>query len=140
MSDLMMVIEQLDASQQNLAATHHVAATTSAKADVSLTKDLAVALVRKLAVDDGFRLSYEANPAQALAAIGVSRDVIDRISPENLTPLKLADKQTFQEALELLRADAATICLCQIPPQIGIDVATPSRTKLAPLSVPFKVA
>jgi putative modified peptide len=95
--------------------------------DVILPKEYALVLLRKLADDDAFRHLYEANPVNALRAIGVPADVLASLPPAHQTPIKLAPKNTFQEALYQLIDEVAGVCICHTPPQIRLSIGTSTR-------------
>ena len=89
--------------------------------DTALTKDQGIALLTRLASDEGFRGRYEKSPGAALAEI-VPPATLAQVSAESLKPVKLADKAAFGEALKHLRNDAADVCLCQQPPTIRLNL------------------
>lgn len=95
--------------------------------DVILPKEYALVLLRKLADDDGFRHLYEANPVNALREIGVPSDVLASLPSGHQTPIKLAPKNTFQEALFQLIDEVAGVCICHTPPQIRLSMGTASH-------------
>ncbi len=76
-------------------------------ADSKLSREHALALLHKLANDDGFRSRYEQKPAAALAEMGVPLDTIVNLKGSCLAPTTLADKDHFMGAhAQLLNADA----------------------------------
>jgi len=84
-------------------------------ADTVLDKPHAVALLQKLSTDDKFRASYQANPRDALAGLGIPTDKL----PANTPPLTtLADKLVFAHAFAQVQADQADVCSCQHPPTV----------------------
>lgn len=93
--------------------------------DTVLLKAYALVLLRKLADDDGYRHRYECNPVQALREIGVPEDILGKLPPGHQTPIKLADKDTFRQALFQVIDDVASVCVCHSPPQIKFSIGTP---------------
>ena len=76
-------------------------------ADSKLSREHSLALLHKLANDDGFRGRYEQKPAAALAELGVSLETIVNLKGSCLAPATLADKAHFSNAHEKL-SNAAT--------------------------------
>jgi len=76
-------------------------------ADSKLSREHSLALLHKLANDDGFRSRYEQKPAAALAELGVPHETIVNLKGSCLAPTTLADKDHFMGAhAQLLNADA----------------------------------
>lgn len=61
----------------------------------SLTKEQGLALVKRLAEDDGFRALFEKDPASALTEIGMSAEEIAQLADKCLAPCQVAPKQDF---------------------------------------------
>ena len=78
-------------------------------ADSKLSREHSLALLHKLATDDGFRSRYEKKPAAALAELGVPHDTIVNLKGSCLAPITLADKAHFLDAHgKLARAEASS--------------------------------
>ncbi|HET7221763.1 MAG TPA: NHLP-related RiPP peptide [Rhodanobacteraceae bacterium] len=74
-------------------------------ADSKLSREHSLALLHKLANDDGFRSRYEQKPAAALAELGVPHETIVNLKGACLAPTSLADKSHFTRAhAELAKA------------------------------------
>ena len=67
-------------------------------ADSKLSREHSLALLHKLANDDGFRSRYEQKPAAALAELGVPHETIVNLKGSCLAPTTLADKDHFAQA------------------------------------------
>lgn len=104
--------------------------------DSKLSREHSLALLHKLATDDGFRSRYERKPAAALAELGVHQELIDSFSASSKRPIKLAPRTAFADALRHLRSDAAEVCLCQAAPQISLSVSARPDDKDS-VKVPF---
>jgi len=90
-------------------------------ADSKLSREHSLALLHKLANDDGFRSRYEQKPAAALAELGVPHETIVNLNGSCLAPTKLADKPHFQTAHEHLSAAAADESLTMIIPTVKLN-------------------
>src|SRR6185312_13659689 len=64
-------------------------------ADSKLSREHSLALLHKLANDDGFRSRYEQKPAAALAELGVPHETIANLKGSCLAPASLANKDHF---------------------------------------------
>jgi putative modified peptide len=115
-------------------STTHVQGHTLA--DSKLTHERSLALLHKLATDDGFRSRYEQNPAAALAELGVPQELIDGLPASSKAPLKLAPRPTFADALEHFRRGVAEVYLCQSVPQVSLSISAQSTGK-DPVKIPF---
>ena len=71
-------------------------------ADSKLSREHSLALLHKLANDDGFRSRYEQKPAAALAELGVPHETIVNLTATCQITGKLADKTRFAEARQQL--------------------------------------
>ena len=60
-------------------------------ADSKLSREHSLALLHRLATDDGFRSRYEQKPAAALAELGVPHETIVNLKGSCLAPATLAD-------------------------------------------------
>jgi putative modified peptide len=89
-------------------------------ADSKLSREHSLALLHKLATDDGFRSRYEQKAATALAELGVPQELIDSLPATSVAPMKLAPHKAFADAVEQLKRGQAEVYLCQLPPQIGL--------------------
>ncbi|MBX3687995.1 MAG: NHLP-related RiPP peptide [Dokdonella sp.] len=67
-------------------------------AKATLTTEQTRQLVHRLATDDAYRSRFEANPAKALAELGVDGSVIDGLDAQCLQACKLGSKDVFQKA------------------------------------------
>lgn len=85
-------------------------------ADSKLSREHSLALLHKLANDDGFRSRYEQKPAAALAELGVPHETIVNLKGSCLAPASLANKEHFQAAHTQLTASAADQCLTMVVP------------------------
>lgn len=88
--------------------------------DTALTKDQGLALLTKLATDDGYRARFESKPAQALAEIGVPPALIVGLPSPCLIPRTLASKQEMAAARQRLAGDIDTSALALTVPSIKV--------------------
>jgi putative modified peptide len=95
-------------------------------ADSKLSRGHSLALLHKLATDDGFRSRYEQKPAAALAELGVPHETIVNLKASCLAPTRLADKGHFQTAHVQLTAAAADQCVGMIVPTVRMDFGSGS--------------
>ena len=95
-------------------------------ADSKLSREHSLALLHKLATDDGFRSRYEEKPAAALAELGVPHETIVNLKASCLAPTSLADKGHFQAAHARLTAAAADQCVGMIVPTVRMDFGSGS--------------
>lgn len=95
--------------------------------DDVLPTQYALVLLRKLSDDDTYRALYEKSPAQALREIGVPENLIIKLPP-SYHSIKLASKLVFQTALYQVIDNVATICLCQVPPQVRLALGEGATT------------
>jgi putative modified peptide len=102
-------------------------------ADSKLSREHSLALLHKLANDDGFRSRYEHKPAAALAELGVPQELIDSLPATSVAPMKLAPHHAFANAVEQLKHGQAEVYLCQLPPQIGLWPGAATKK----INVPF---
>ena len=85
-------------------------------ADSSLSREHSLALLQKLATDDGFRSRFEQKPAAALAELGVPHDTIVNLNAACLSSRTLADKDAFVDARQQLLNAGAEACIQMIIP------------------------
>lgn len=90
-------------------------------ADSKLSREHSLALLHKLATDDGFRSRYEQKPAAALAELGVPLDTIVNLKASCLAPATLDTKDVFSNAHAKLANAAADECLMMTPPLVKFD-------------------
>lgn len=90
--------------------------------DSKLSREHSLALLHKLATDDGFRSRYEQKPTAALAELGVSLETIVNLKATCLAPATLADKGELSKAHAELAKAAANECLMMMPPQVKLDL------------------
>lgn len=92
-------------------------------ADSKLSHEHSLALLHKLATDDGYRARYEQNPAAALAEVGIPGDTIIAFSAKCETKGTLASKEAFATAYRQLAAASADACVSMyVPsPQLRFD-------------------
>lgn len=90
-------------------------------ADSKLSHEHSLALLQKLATDDGFRSRYEQSPAAALAEIGVPDETIAGLKASCTKPTILANKAHFAAAHRELASAAADACLGMITPESRLD-------------------
>jgi len=90
-------------------------------ADSKLSREHSLALLHKLANDDGFRSRYEQKPAAALAELGVPHETIVNLKATCLAPTTLADKAHFSTAHQHLTSAATTYCLDFVVPNVKLD-------------------
>jgi len=95
-------------------------------ADSKLSREHSLALLHKLANDDGFRSRYEQKPAAALAEMGVPHETIVNLKGSCLAPATLADKGQFVEAHKDLADAAADCCVGMVIPTIKLDFGSNS--------------
>ncbi len=91
-----------------------------------LTHEHSLALLHKLATDDGFRSRYEQSPAAALAELGVPQETIANLKASCRQPTTLAAKSHFADAHKALSQAAADACVGMFIPTIKLDFG-PSR-------------
>jgi putative modified peptide len=85
-------------------------------ADSSLSKEQGLALLKRLAQDDGFRAHYEQKPAEALHQLGVPAEQIVRLPGRCICPGKIASKQAMEQARQRLEANLDTAALSFVVP------------------------
>ena len=93
-------------------------------ADSSLSREHSLALLHKLATDDGFRSRYEQKPAAALAELGVPHETIVNLKASCLAAQPLADKEHFQTAHAQLTTSAADQCLTMVVPSSKMGIGS----------------
>lgn len=93
----------------------------SLQTDSKLSREHSLALLQRLATDDGFRSRYEQKPAAALAELGVPHETIVNLKASCLAPTTLADKGHFVEAHKDLANAAADCCVGMVIPSIKMD-------------------
>ncbi|MGA8277706.1 MAG: NHLP-related RiPP peptide [Rhodanobacteraceae bacterium] len=81
-----------------------------------MTRDEAVALLRKLSSDDAFRTLFEKDPAAALKQIGFDNNEIAALPSSATKPESLPSKEQFQEALGEVLESGASDHVCMIVP------------------------
>lgn len=90
-------------------------------ADSKLSREHSLALLHKLATDDGFRSRFEEKPAAALAELGVPLETVVNLKASCLTAQTLADKAHFGEAHADLANAAAGSCMAMLVPSVKMD-------------------
>ena len=90
-------------------------------ADSKLSREHSLALLHKLATDDGFRSRYEEKPAAALAELGVSLETIVNLKASCLNSVALAEKSHFANAYVELSNATADNCLMMNQPNAKLD-------------------
>lgn len=90
-------------------------------ADSKLSREHSLALLHKLATDDGFRSRYEHKPAAALAELGVPHETIVNLKASCLAPAALAAKSHFVIAHGELSNATADNCLMMNQPNANLD-------------------
>ncbi|TAM96189.1 MAG: putative modified peptide [Rhodanobacteraceae bacterium] len=90
-------------------------------ADSKLSREHSLALLHKLATDDGFRSRYEQKPAAALAELGVPHETIVNLKATCLAPAILATKDLLAKAHRELSNAAADACVGMNPPTSKLD-------------------
>lgn len=90
-------------------------------ADSKLSREHSLALLQKLATDDGFRSRFEQKPTAALAELGVPRETIVNLKASCLAPNTLADKDHFAEAHKELANATADRCVGMNIPSVKLD-------------------
>ena len=90
-------------------------------ADSKLSREHSLALLHKLATDDGFRSRYEQKPAAALAELGVPHETIVNLKGSCLAPASLPDKERFQAAHTEWAAVATDECLMMSWPNVKLS-------------------
>lgn len=90
-------------------------------ADSKLSREHSLALLHKLATDDGFRNRYEQKPAAALAELGVPHETIVNLKASCLAPTALAEKSHFASAHGDLSNATADNCLMMNQPNANLD-------------------
>ncbi|MGH8147962.1 MAG: NHLP-related RiPP peptide [Rhodanobacteraceae bacterium] len=92
--------------------------------DSQLSREHSLALLHKLATDDGFRSRYEQKPAAALAELGVPLETIVNLKASCLAAVSLADKSHFTRAHEELSNASAENCLMMVIPNPRLNVGS----------------
>ena len=90
-------------------------------ADSKLSREHSLALLHKLATDDGFRSRYEQKPAAALAELGVPLETIVNLKASCLASTSLADKSHFIRAHKELANSATENCLMMVIPNAQLN-------------------
>lgn len=90
-------------------------------ADSKLSREHSLALLHKLATDDGFRSRYEQKPAAALAELGVPLETIVNLKASCLAAQTLANKERFRASHAQLATEATNECLAMIWPNVKLD-------------------
>jgi putative modified peptide len=90
-------------------------------ADSKLSREHSLALLHKLANDDGFRNRYEQKPAAALAEVGVPPETIKSFMATCQVMGKLADKTRLAEARQQLLDASADACIQMAIPNPNLD-------------------
>ncbi|WHZ20273.1 MAG: hypothetical protein OJF55_002422 [Rhodanobacteraceae bacterium] len=90
-------------------------------ADSKLSREHSLALLQKLATDDGFRSRYEQKPAAALAELGVPHETIVNLNGACLAPANLANKEYFQAAHKEWATVTTDQCLMMAWPNVKLD-------------------
>lgn len=90
-------------------------------ADSKLSREHSLALLHKLATDDGFRSRYEQKPAAALAELGVPLETIVNLKASCLAAQTLANKEHFRASHAQLATAAVDQCLMMIWPSVKMD-------------------
>jgi putative modified peptide len=91
-------------------------------ADSSLSREHSLALLHKLATDDGFRSRYEQKPAAALAELGVPHETIVHLKASCLNSVVLAEKNHFVNAHRDLSSATAESCLQMSSPNSKLEL------------------
>lgn len=89
--------------------------------DNRLPKDQELKLLQKLSTDDGFRARFEADPAAALAELGVSPKDVASLAPNGFGPCQLADKETIAKSHQQLAETGMTDHVCLIFPALRLN-------------------
>jgi putative modified peptide len=92
-------------------------------ADSKLSREHSLALLHKLATDDGFRSRYEQKPAAALAELGVPLDTIVNLKASCLAVVSLAEKTHFLQAHSELANATANNCLQMSSPNSKLGLS-----------------
>lgn len=85
-----------------------------------LTRDEAIALLRKLSSDDAFRATFEKDPATALKQIDIGDGDVSALPPSALAPAALPSKEQFKEALEQILEGGVSDHICLIFPLLKL--------------------
>ncbi|MGH8182530.1 MAG: NHLP-related RiPP peptide [Rhodanobacteraceae bacterium] len=89
--------------------------------DSKLSREHSLALLHKLATDDGFRSRYDQKPTAALAELGVPLETIVNLKGSCLAPATLANKEHFRASHAELASAAADQCLTMSWPTVKMD-------------------
>ena len=87
----------------------------------SLSREHSLALLHKLATDDGFRSRFEQGPVEALIELGVPHATIFCLKEECRMAKKLADKEVLADAWQQLCNAGAEVCIQMIIPSPSLD-------------------
>ena len=91
-------------------------------ADSKLSREHSLALLHRLANDDGFRSRYEQKPAAALAELGVPHETIVNLRAICLAPMNLASKEHLANAHTELASASADTCVQMTPTALRLDI------------------
>jgi len=105
----------------NVAAETVAAPVVSLQTNASLSREHSLALLHKLATDDVFRRRFEQNPAATLAELGVPSKIIMNLMASCQVLGKLADKEKFAKARQLLLDAGADACIQMAIPNPKLD-------------------
>ena len=91
-------------------------------ADSKLSREHSLALLHKLATDDGFRSRYEEKPAAALAEIGIPSEIVADFMASCVTSGQLVSKERFTEAHRQLLNAGADSCVQMLIPDPRLNL------------------
>lgn len=85
----------------------------------SLPTEQGVALIKRLASDDGFRDRFQADPVSAMAEVGIDPGVCKSLDQSCCAPRDIASKEAFAALLEDIDGSAFAAAMEFKTPQIG---------------------
>lgn len=85
----------------------------------SLPTEQGVALIKRLATDDGFRDRYQKDPVSAMAEVGIDPGVCKSLQQSCCTAREIASKEAFAALLEDIGGAAFAAAMEFNTPQIG---------------------
>lgn len=86
----------------------------------SLPQEIGLALVTRLAEDDGFRTHFQNDPRAALRSLDVPESVLDELAAECFESRPLADRQVFAALATDLGSDQFRAAMSMWIPTVAV--------------------
>lgn len=87
----------------------------------SLTPEQGVALFKRLATDDDFRVRFQADPPAAMEAAGIDPKLCETLSSKCCQPRQIASKEEFAALVADIESKAFALALEMEVPKVSID-------------------